>query len=357
MIGSRGAQNATRTGSIKALEENVEQVGQNEIQEDTGRVLMEHTMVRDQRLTNKNIADTSREGESRIRESDTNSLVVSLLAQMKAMRAQLESQSQQLKKAEEEARAMKRVADTNKEMISSLLDNDDATETGRFAKRPRRQDEDRSQDEIWFEGINGSDTESQGPRPWTRVSSENQGEHRRYKRTRSEALTGQGRPRATNFRQYNNRLKEYDGSTDYEIWWIDSLGYFRQFENISEEDKVKLLFAAIVGNAKLVLESGGQTFTTAAQINEKMTRSFVSKISWFSKLTTTLQKPGESVDEFHVRLRVLVTRAFGHCGMDAQEMDNYVRDLLRSNTLPEISSKLKISTHSTLQDTLYSAAL
>ena len=68
MIGSRGAQNATRTGSIKALEENVEQVGQNEIQEDTGRVLMENTMVRDQQLANKNITDTSKEGESRVRE-------------------------------------------------------------------------------------------------------------------------------------------------------------------------------------------------------------------------------------------------------------------------------------------------
>ena len=83
----------------------------------------------------------------------------------------------------------------------------------------------------------------------------------------------------------------------------------------------------------------------------------MSKTSWFSKLTTTLQKPGDSVDEFHIRLRILVTRAFGHCGMEASEMDNYVRDLLRTNTLPEISAKLKISTNSTLQDTLYSAAI
>ena len=161
----------------------------------------------------------------------------------------------------------------------------------------------------------------------------------------------------TNFRQFNNKIEKFDGSGDYEIWWSDTCGYFEQFKNVSESDKVKVLYAAIVGNAKFVLESGGQTFATAAQIHEKMVRSFVSKISWFSKLSTTLQKPGESVDEFHVRLRVLVTRAFGHCGMEASEMDNYVRDLLRTNTLPEISAKLKISTHSTLQDTLYSAAL
>ena len=237
------------------------------------------------------------------------------------LRAQLSAREEELALVRREQQSnRKRSYDARGQSIADLLDHDDGLESmasPRWAKRVRM-------DTGMVPGVSGD----------------------------KEVI-----PAATNFRQYNNRLEKFDGSKDYEIWWSDACGYFKQFDYVSEEDKVKLLYAAVVGNAKFVLDSGSQTFTISAQINEKLTRSFVSKISWFSKLNTTLQKPRESVDEFHIRLRVLVTRAFGHCGMEASEMDNYVRDLLRTNTLPEISAKLRISTHSTLQDTLYSASL
>ena len=77
----------------------------------------------------------------------------------------------------------------------------------------------------------------------------------------------QGRP-APNFRQFNNKLEKFDGTQDWEVWWSDACGYFQQFDDLDETHKVKLINAAIVGNAKLVLESGGLVFKTSEQINE-----------------------------------------------------------------------------------------
>ena len=103
-------------------------------------------------------------------------------------------------------------------------------------------------------------------------------------------------PRETNFRKYNNKLARFDGSTDYEIWWCDAKSYVKQFEDISEKEKVKMLTTAIVGNAKLVLESEGDTFTTAQGIHGKMRKSFVNRTNWIAKLHSTFQQATESVD-------------------------------------------------------------
>ena len=158
-------------------------------------------------------------------------------------------------------------------------------------------------------------------------------------------------------RKYNNKMAKFDGTEEYELWWTEAQGYLNQFDNIPEQERVKILTASITGSARLILNAGGY-FNDTQELNTYMAEAFRTTDDWWSKLLDAMQKPDETIHTFMLRIRVLVIRAFSESKtpMTREAMDNYMKRILMKNTLPEIKNKLAISQPVTLANALACAS-
>lgn len=158
------------------------------------------------------------------------------------------------------------------------------------------------------------------------------------------------------FKKYGNNISPFDGSQDYMLWEAETRGFFDQFKEMEELEKLTFLKGACRGSAKVILDSAG-IISSVRQFHEQMSKIFVSAISPVRKLMDTTQLPGESAEQFCMRLRLAVIRAHATDNtLSANQVEEYTLGYFLRNTKPEISRELMKQQPEKLQNALRSAA-